>query len=448
MEYLKVTNCEWKKEVNDYGWASIGGFVIENKLDECKSKISSSEWIALEEIVQGEKTTVISGVVYSFSIKEEIGLHVFKLEIRGEVIKLDIVPHTKIFQNNSNAIRTILSKADSNVKYLINSEFDKAINHMVVQYEETDWSFIKRIVSEVGGYIIPDYKAKGFRLKIGVTNRSVATVDIKEYEIVNNFHRYEKKKNNGVGLSFQGDETEFVFKSRDIYELGDGVLFNGKSLFVYGIHGEFEKQELMNTYTLKYRNGFLQEKKKNYALIGMSLKATVKSVVNDTVTVTFDTVESTGGRAYQYATVYSTTDGAGWFCMPEVGDSVRIYFPSEKAEQSYAISSVHLAMGDKNPDTKFIRNVHGKEISFSEKELKLTNNKGLDIILNDEDGITINSNNSININASDKIDIISSGDKINVEGKEGVELNQGASKIIVKDDVTFVGDQIHIQGLE
>ena len=44
--------------------------------------------------------------------------------------------------------------------------------------------------------------------------------------------------------------------------------------------------------------------------------------------------------------------------MPEIGDNVRIYFPSEKEKEAYAVSSTHIKTSNVeeriNPDYKSI----------------------------------------------------------------------------------------------
>ena len=58
-----------------------------------------------------------------------------------------------------------------------------------------------------------------------------------------------------------------------------------------------------------------------------------------------------GARWFPYATVYSSGDGTGWYCMPEIGDKIRLYFPTEKEQDAYVISAYHEGNGGlrKNP---------------------------------------------------------------------------------------------------
>ena len=70
----------------------------------------------------------------------------------------------------------------------------------------------------------------------------------------------------------------------------------------------------------------------------------ITDVKKDTVKVVL-MEDETGGWAGQkwfaYSTIYSSPDGTGWYCMPEKGDSVRLYFPNENEAEAYVNSSVN-----------------------------------------------------------------------------------------------------------
>ncbi len=64
-----------------------------------------------------------------------------------------------------------------------------------------------------------------------------------------------------------------------------------------------------------------------------------------------------------------------WYCMPEKGDSVRLYFPNENEAEAYVNSSVNEQSSNSsarsNPDEKSIKNKQGKEVLFQPDRLIL-----------------------------------------------------------------------------
>ena len=105
-----------------------------------------------------------------------------------------------------------------------------------------------------------------------------------------------------------------------VYVLGECVSFNHQPLYISAIDTELEGAELYHPYTLAPKAGLQVPKQYNLEMIGNSLSgkitATQKAVVQ--VSIDKDENEEAGVRWLPYATVYSTPDGTGWYCMPEV----------------------------------------------------------------------------------------------------------------------------------
>jgi len=50
--------------------------------------------------------------------------------------------------------------------------------------------------------------------------------------------------------------------------------------------------------------------------------------------------------------MYASEDGSGWYCMPEMGDDVRIELPNTNEGDAFAVSSVSKYVSD-DPDPKW-----------------------------------------------------------------------------------------------
>lgn len=448
MEMLHVTKCEYEKNINSHGFAVIEGYINAEDYDGCRQKGSSGEWFAIEE-KQGEKSEIVfSGLIQSLAICQDT-IYRVKLVLHGETVRLDMTEKTRIFQSGSNSLKEIVSEtiAKYGAECLISSDFEQPIPHMVVQYEETDWEFLKRMASELGGYLLPYYKSSGCRSMVGIEEKTGINLSDSSYVVRNNYFEYEKKNQNGVNLDAV-HQLEYIVHTRAVIQLGEAVSINGTTLYVYRAEGKWEGEELIHCYTLRSKKGFLQQTIKNENLIGAVFRAAVERVENDRIEVAFDSAEAYGKRKYAYATVYSTKTGAGWYSMPELGDAVRIIFPTEDEEQAYACSAVHLSMGSADANTKFIKNPYNKEIRFSEHELRITNNNGMDIILDDEKGLILNSSKNITLSAAKELTISSEAEKITVQGQQGVELLQEESRIEVGSEVKLIAEQVHVQNVE
>lgn len=135
--------------------------------------------------------------------------------------------------------------------------------------------------------------------------------------------------------------------------------------------------------------------------------------------------------------------------MPEPDDVVRLYLPTEDEKDAYVISAVHLEEGTglrNDPTHKFIMNKYKKQVEFTKETIKITNNDGLEIKMDDKKGISIISNKDIKINADKNIEMQSTGKKINVSGQKEVMFKQGASSYIkLKGSATIKGNKVDIE---
>ena len=255
-------------------------------------------------------------------------------------------------------------------------------------------------------------KSAGVKYTFGIAEEAGhELLSYESYSIVNLIGEYQIKKDCGMKES---DAVAYKVKTREIFYLGDFVRFLGKNYVVGEVERNWEGNEVYNYYLLETRGELRQMPYGNKKIIGASLKGNVTAVKKDTVKVVL-MEDETGGWAGQkwfaYSTIYSSPDGTGWYCMPEKGDSVRLYFPNENEAEAYVNSSVNEqssnSSGRSNPDEKSIKNKQGKEVLFKPDRLVLTNNNGMSIEIVDDEGILIESNKSITIKAKENIGIIS-----------------------------------------
>lgn len=253
----------------------------------------------------------------------------------------------------------------------------------------------------------------------------------------------------------ENDAQFYEVKSREFYDLGDGISLNGQKLYIYAITSFLEKEELVHCYHLKHKNGFKEIHKFNMNIVGASLDAQILSVSKDTVKVLVlvdGKQDKDTAKWFPFSTVYSSPDGTGWYCMPEEGDRVRLYFPNEKEEEGYIISSIHQQVGTSgsnaprsNPDNKSISTKYNKQVELTPTTITITNNKGMTIKLDDDEGIQIVSDKKVYIESQDELSIKSSENNMTLEATEGIELKQGSTILTMKDEIKIEGAKFHVQ---
>ena len=234
--------------------------------------------------------------------------------------------------------------------------------------------------------------------------------------------------------------------------MGDHVILNGTPTRVCEINTELIGSELYHTYSLKAANNLEVPEQYNEEIAGVSLEAKVLDVQNDTIKLSVDDDENiaqSGVRWLPYSTIYSSPDGTGWYCMPETGDAIRLYFPDENEKSAYAVSSTHLESSDSaeraDPNYKSIMNKYGKEVLFTPGSLIITNNAGMSVEIIDDLGIKIISDKDISMISEEEITIASGSANMQFVADKSIVMKQGETTITLSDLAKVAGTKILIE---
>lgn len=449
---LTVVSYKGIKQVNNHGEVNIEGN-IPFDMFEAYFKLSQKEKrvkITAEEM-GGEQHTLLYGYLTDFHIAVAGRTATMRIQIKTGTFLMEQKCHTRTFQDNDITYKQVLTTCNElydNHGVILTEGREEKIPGFLIQYQENDWTFIKRLASCLNTMVVPDIKTGGVKYYFGLPNLGEKTIPQNiPYRICRDLEEYEHKKANGFRIS-EEDCVYYVVTVREIYEIGNRLEFLGKVLVIYRIDSEMRGSELYHTYYLKSVQGLSVIRQYHGSLTGAGLKGTVKRVKADMLQVSLEedeNKENTGYRWFPFSTVYSSPDGSGWYCMPEPGDTVRLNFPSENAADAYVSSAVH-EYSDKrtNPERKYLKNRYGKEISLTPDHIMLTNNDGTYIEISDQKGIRMKSAGSIVLEANGKVAITSQTDDVQLNAKSGIKLKQRDSVITIKDDISFEGMQVKL----
>lgn len=451
---LKITALEAVQQVNEHGTLVFMGLMNGDKENEYVSwALKENPLVSINVYSDSyEEKILFQGVLVDFEIKIQNDVRYLTGTLKTNTYLMDLLLHKRSFQAQSLQYQDLLTTINSGyaeAMFIMAKGQDVNISGIVMQYDETDWMFAKRMASRFHSVIIADSQRDHIAYTFGLPG------DGAHYEVQTNIFSMAKNVGRIIRCTNQqmpkADTIFYVLKSREIYRLGDCVTLNGVPLRVYSIKTKMEDSELCHTYYLTGEDGFETEEVFNENLIGLSLDAQVTAVERDTVQVSIGCDENHAGagfRPFPYSTVYSTPDGTGWYCMPEVGDAVRLCFPCEKDSDAYVASSVHLqsSAGDErvNPDFKSIMNKQKKEVLFTPGSLILTNNAGMSIELSDAEGIKIISDKAIVIRSQEAVDISSATSTLSINAPKRIIFQQGDTQISLEEKLHFGGAQVRI----
>lgn len=455
-EFRTITEFESDIKLNEHGYAKISGYVTEKQKNRALELMTNEVWGAVGfRDENGKQGTLFCGLAVNLQVQEENDSYLMTLELKTGTYLMDLKEHIRVFQGGGISY-SAMQKAFLSTYVMSECLMQKAdfsVGEMLVQYKETDWEFAKRLASKRNTVLIPNEKSAGVKYSFGVIEGNAEKMSsYSEVEIIKNIGNYQTKKQNGVEGIEENDELAYRIKSREIFFLGDCVVFEGKKYLVTDIHRLWVKKEVWNHYVLKSVNGTRQAPYRNKKIIGATMQGTVTDVKEDTVQIFVDCDENGnqgGQKWFPYSTVFSSPDGTGWYCMPEVGDCVQLHFPNEIEKMAYVSSSVNLNPTDSSarsvPDNKSIKNKQGKEILFTPERLVFTNNKGMSIAIDDNVGIVLSSDKDIIVKAKESIGLVSEEQAVQMVAGTKILLQQNETRLELTDNITMSGGQVNMQ---
>lgn len=429
----KVTKIQVHKTLNEHAKAVMEAILEETATDETimGSSMQDKVKITCQYEDQAEKL-LFCGVVTDIEFRNINQNKYIKIEAMSHSILLDIQKKSRSFQNKANTYENIFKKItrqEYSGDYLDVLTKGATQNKSIIQYEETDWEFIKRLASHFNGVIVPEATAQLPKVWIGLPNGETYEEEEKYYTIKKDIETFAAIDQNVTKQSVV-NYVSYELESKQLYNLGDKVNYKQVPFGVKEQLFKLEKDLVTMSYKLQKPEGLKQRTIYNEKLRGVSLDGKVLKVEKDTLklhlTIDQDQKESEA-YAYQYNTPYTTEGTTGWYVMPQVGDSAKLYIPDDDETAAY-VRSINRNDGDTNaltqsPPTKYLGTVNHKQIKMDVTELKMTakdNKEGkMFMSMEEKGGISFQSDKNIDITSQSSITF--TANTINVSDKEEIK---------------------------
>ncbi|WP_129598123.1 phage baseplate assembly protein V [Anaerophilus nitritogenes] len=418
MEYikdLKITNS-----INEHATLELTGVLVHERKDEDIHLTEQNTPIEVYYLKANGKVSLFYGIITQIKIKVVEQVHNIYIKAKSYTYLMDTFKRCRSFQDKNmtthNLIREVMKDYNPS-NYMIQIP-DIPIGQLVLQYNETDWEFLKRFVSKFYAGLFPAIEFQNIHYYIGTPDISVNMADIvKNYMVYKNLDLYEYIQKNHIEDAKEIDFIVYEIETFEILKLGNHMKFLGHDFYISKVQYELKEGVLYNTYKIQLKNGLRQRRLYNKNIMGISVEGTILEVQRDKVKIHLQidkTQEKAKAYWFPYSTLAASPDGSGWYCMPEIKDRVRVYFPTKDEKDSFAVSAVsgyipknnHAKDRMGNPDVKYLRTVHDKEVRFTPSGILISCDSGQSSIqLNKNGSINIMGQNSIQVNAVENIDI-------------------------------------------
>ena len=448
-KFYEIREIKIEKKLNDHSFMFVKGII---KDEEGFSPVDTMTGGTSVKCINNGKT-YFSGILQSVKVIKTSGnQHYLEVCAVSSTILLDTVKHKRSFQNNAQTYQDIVESviAENNGKVTYNADVMN-VENIILQYDETDWEFAKRLASHTQDVLIAiTDDAPAFHF--GATDKNGGTLNPSSYSKSKNFDILRKMSDELEPLV----ESDIILCSAEtndlVCDLGEKLNVNEEELYVCHISVTINEKSasLRVIYTLCSKKAIAGPKYYNKATTGLVLDGEVLELEGDTLRlklyvydkhgsgnkVYIDDDQSAGNEHFfKYATGYSAENHTGWYVMPEVEDVVQLFFPNENEKNAYAASSIRQEnSSDRTNDhlQKFMRTPFGKEIKFDKNKILITAKDSTTFIrITEESGIEIMTPDPIKVTSKNSTIDVTAGNDINV-------LTHANMNVTVKGDATVL----------
>jgi len=398
-------------------------------------------------------------------------IHV-EIEIISFSYLMDIKKRNRSFQDKEMLYDDLLAIVNSDEASLMygNAAAGVKTGRFILQYNETNWEFVKRLASKLNEPLICDYLYNTPEYKFGFTHTvDRGVMESYDYSVSRNISDFRISSQNdyirGVG-EFDFTYFQIVTEGNEpiIYNVGDCITYRNETLYISEVETEMKNFSFSSLYKLNSRMGLKQKPLNNSEIRGISLLGKVIDVKGNKLKLHLINIDENqpidAAYWFKYATFYST-----FYCMPEKGDLVNLHFPTDDESKAVVINSVKkdpesgcardssmVAQSNtqtekpspeqspartppvqfdsmaNNQKVKMLSNASGKTVALSDSSIIIQCNGGTFITLADGMGIDIITAEDITVNSLGKISLMSK-DTIAIDAVNKIEITSGDSLI-------------------
>ncbi|WP_246021124.1 phage late control D family protein [Paenibacillus lentus] len=314
---------------------------------------------------------------------------------------------------------------------------EATIGQLIVQYEETNWQFLKRLASRVGTVILPDVVMDAPWVYFGVPDFSWGKViRSHHYSIIKDRENFLDIQANSDASSALG-ESDFVsywVHTNQYCQVGDNVSFKGQMWVVTESMITYESGLIYYEYVLVQRAALRPKVRTNRAIQGVALEGRVTKRGNNMVKVHLDIDHDPDERGNWWFP-YSPEGNNIFHCMPEEGARIKVYFPEGTEKKAIAINSVRGKSEEMKSRTIFQKPTTKVFHMPGEAKMEL----GEDGVLFEKNTVSLTlDGNDISLNATESILVIAS-DEIELGGQNVPE----HIKLVANETITFFTNTEH-----
>ncbi len=405
---ISIGSCRIHAKYGEHTRAEISGMVKDSEawaaltgvLDE-RVEITSKDENGLEEIL-------FTGIFEGADLKEEGGQALFSIRAVSDTWKMDLERKSRSFQDVSmtykDVAESITRTYDADMTWDIP---DKTLDYPLIQYGETDYCFLRRILSHLSKDITVTDSQEGIHFCAGLRKgRSLGSLDLNRYEhalILFDDHTKVRQEASQKQIGYELSDMDDI-------RVGDILSIKGRTYYVMEVTAEFKRQILSCTCRVFPIQCFETERIHADTLRGRVITGRVLETKQETVRLHLSIdKEQTVKGAYDFP--WRSVTGNLFYCMPEKGSRVALYFGGNEENHASVIYAIR-ENGEKCSELtdcrdRYFSTDHGKRMYLRPSTMGLSNpsNENAEISLEDDTTLQMKTVNRVSLLAEGEVEL-------------------------------------------
>ncbi|WP_077611740.1 contractile injection system protein, VgrG/Pvc8 family [Clostridium sp. Marseille-P2415] len=415
MELTNIYDLIIMEEINQHAHLTLNGICQEERFNQLVSQLDEKKKVIVKDQNQH---LIFCGLITDLHLEERMQVCYFYLEALTVTYHMDMIKRKRVFQNldmtYQEVIGTIL-KEYPNSSFIDKVTENKKIPHLLIQYDETDWEFIKRLASHFHDGINPDPAGETIQFSFG-------------RPLHEEIHEINKQPETIKINLLKKQETDWI-SSYLKYKIGDTVKNQSRTCFVKSVSLVTNREDIQYNMQLIYSKEAEFSYLPNYHIAHAREWASIIDIERNKLKLHFLMEDITGQNMPYFPFEAGENNEIGYY-MSEVGAKVEVHFPDEEEGNGFAASAMREGTVPQTDDPPIriqsMRNENGNELCMDMQSVRFSTGKENAAVKMTSDGILrLDSAGTLKLSASGNIIAGEGLKRLQIKAGNGIQLKAG-----------------------
>lgn len=401
LRYAHIIDFSSFEKMNEHGYATITIEIHESKQDEMEKW---NEWDPVTIYDRASNYKLFAGVLLDEKGFWKNSSYLMEMRLGSGTCLLDRKKQFYSYQNRQKYGLVLNQVLGQGAKVFLRV-IDKEVPGLLVQYEESDWEFVKRLSSHFGNCVVPEVNVDNEpRFYFGWENEE-SYGDIEPFDYC---ERVDERFYHGKAFEKNAKKRDYLryqIDSFENYKIGGHVKYRGSTWYIEEKITYLADGVMKFKYSLASKKSLQWQFAENPKLHGKEITGTVTGRKGEQLQVDLDMDKGEKkGQRFSYSWMPET--GNLLYCMPEIGERVRLHFCDDHEGSAICINcsreiKSHLKWVRKPGRKRFIVRKKRKMLLLKKRlELRSLNNL---FSIEDKGGISITTDGELKIQAGKEV---------------------------------------------